>query len=192
MSSLRARKRTSDLVTRHGAVNNLWRLDLDRILHAIGLDKPDALDDVHVAVVRDSNGLAEWQEDLRKDGHGIDDQGIALPAADRMAAERQVWIVRVCPPVDLDAANALAVVFAENCQPARREQELAGAARHDDKAWHSFRQAVDVDVVGLAGLDQVDLLREIGGCCRRPRRRHGAELEVRVLAVGHPDATPVR
>ena len=76
----------------------LWRLDLDRILHAIGLDKPDALDDVHVAVVRDFNGLAEWQEDLRKDGHGIDDQGIALPAAYRMAAERQVWIVRVCRP----------------------------------------------------------------------------------------------
>jgi hypothetical protein len=54
----------------------------------------------------------------------VDHQGIALPMADRMAVERRFGIVGMRTAVGVDAAQPVAVGFAEHRHASGREQDL--------------------------------------------------------------------
>ena len=66
--------------------------------------KVDAFGDAHVAVVRHADGLADRERRLRQDVDSVDDKGVALPMADRVAVECRVWRVGMRTTVGVDAA----------------------------------------------------------------------------------------
>src|SRR5580704_14128676 len=78
-----------------GCGQNLRREDLKIHMHDVLLGEMDALDHPHVAIVRQAGRLAHGERHLRKNVHGVDREGLALPMPDRMAVEGRVSNVRM-------------------------------------------------------------------------------------------------
>ena len=83
---------------------DLGRGNLEVDVQNVLVREVDAFDDVHIAIVRHADGLADRERRLRQNIDGIDDKRVTLPMADRMAMERRVGDVGMPTTVGVDAA----------------------------------------------------------------------------------------
>src|SRR4051812_22854 len=105
--------------------------NLEIVMQDVGLRQMHSLDDFHVAVVGNAHSLAHRQISLRQNVHGLHDQRVALPMADGMAMECELPVIGMGAAIGIDTPQPVAVGFAEDADPARREQKLHGVVGHE-------------------------------------------------------------
>src|SRR3979490_808341 len=93
---------------------NLRREYLELVVQDVFVGKIDALDHPHVAIIGHTGSLADGKGHLRKNVNGVDDEGVAFPMAGRMAMEGWVRHVGMRTAVGVDAAQPVAVGFAQH------------------------------------------------------------------------------
>lgn len=106
--------------------------------------------------------------------------------------EARIGILRVRAPIRVDAAQPVAVGFAEHGDLARCEQEFERVVGHQHPGRRAFGQALDEQrrrpACPLLRHHVGDLRRPL----RRPRRHVGADLGVLVGNAGSPAAASIR
>ena len=96
--------------------------------------------------------FADGDLGLGLDRNRVDHQGVALPMADGVAVKGQIRIVGMRTPVGIDAAQAIAVGFAQHVDDAGGEGELHGVVGDQHPGGHALGQTVAEELVGPAGL----------------------------------------
>src|SRR3984893_1944998 len=97
-----------------GCVETLRRRYFKIVVENVALRQMDPFDDMHVAVIRDADRLADRDIGLRDDRDGVDDQRFAVPMPDRVTVKRQVGIFGMRPAVHVDSPHSVAVDFAQH------------------------------------------------------------------------------
>ena len=80
--------------------------------------------------VRNTRAFGDSEIHFRKNPHRIDDERVSLPMANRITVEGEIWILWMATSVGVDAAQPIAVGFAEHRNPAWREEEFQGVMRN--------------------------------------------------------------
>src|SRR5262245_9554509 len=95
-----------------GLGEDLRRSNIEIDVEDVLVGEIDAFNDVHIAIVRHADRLADRKRRLRQDVDRIDDKRVAFPMTDRMAVKSRVWRVGMLATVGVDTAQPIAVGFA--------------------------------------------------------------------------------